>query len=133
MKLILINTLLLVIAIFLLKYLWLISLCITIITGLTMYKEKKVLSFFSTYIKSLAYSLDQFGNVLCKDLFDFLFLKTYSCHYFGNPDETISSVLGKNEREETLTNVGKVITWILNKIDYNHTKDAIEEDEIIDS
>jgi hypothetical protein len=50
-------------------------------------------------------------------------------HLFGNPDETISSVLGKNELKHTLTKLGKLIVWILNKIDFNHTKNAIEEDE----
>ena len=48
---------------------------------------------------------------------------------FGNPDETISSVLGKNQRDNTLTLLGKLIVWVLNMVDENHSEKAIEDDE----
>ena len=46
---------------------------------------------------------------------------------FGNEDETISSVLGKNERMQTLTGLGRVIVSILDFIDPNHALNSIEE------
>jgi hypothetical protein len=50
-------------------------------------------------------------------------------HQFGNPDETISSVLGKNLRNKKLTLLGRVLNAVLNRIDENHSINAIEEDE----
>lgn len=75
--------------------------------------------------KDLAISKDQHGNVLGKFLFNKLLIK--SCGYkFGNPDETISSVIGKNELNNTLSQLGLILAYILNKLDPGHTKKAIE-------
>jgi len=70
------------------------------------------------YIMNLLISIDQFGNTLCG----------------GDPDETISSRLGKLKMRH-----GGVIPWYrplsgfvdwgLDKIDPNHSIDAIEADE----
>lgn len=79
------------------------------------------------YLLEVAQSIDQFGNVVCADLFDVTLIKKISDHKFGNPDETISSVLGKNKRSKTLSRVGKVLDWILNLIDKNHSIKSIEE------
>ena len=46
---------------------------------------------------------------------------------FGDERETISSVLGKNERDGTLTNAGRMLCWILNVLDKNHCKNSIKE------
>jgi len=43
----------------------------------------------------------------------------------GNIDETISSVLGKNQRFGHLTKFGKVICKILDTIDKNHCEKSI--------
>ena len=45
----------------------------------------------------------------------------------GNINETISSVLGKNQRDETLTKFGMLITKILDRMDENHCKESINE------
>ena len=45
---------------------------------------------------------------------------------FGNIDETISSVLGKNQRFGHLTKFGKVICKILDTIDKNHCEKSIQ-------
>lgn len=52
----------------------------------------------------------------------------------GDPDETISSRLGKMKRRyggsiPWKRPLSKVIDWGLDKIDPNHSTDAIEEDE----
>lgn len=74
------------------------------------------------YLVNILVSLDQTGNALCG----------------GDPDETISSHIGKVKRA-----LGGEISWkrpicklldiILDKIDKNHSLDAIEEDEGKDS
>ena len=75
-----------------------------------------------------ALSIDQLGNVVCKELFNDALI-TPSGIEFGNPDETISSVLGKNKLNNSLTWLGKSLDWILNKLDPNHSINSIEEDE----
>jgi hypothetical protein len=75
-----------------------------------------------------AYSIDQFGNVISSELFNDILIKKGG-YKFGNPDETISSVMGKNYRDDTLTIPGKVLRWILDTIDENHCLKSIEEDE----
>jgi hypothetical protein len=55
------------------------------------------------------------------------YLITKDGYKFGNPDETISSVIGKNERLQTLTSSGRLLNSILNRIEKNHAKKSIEE------
>ncbi len=55
-------------------------------------------------------------------------MERFSFRYkFGNEDETISSVLGKNERTQTLTGLGRTIVSFPNFIDPNHALNSIEE------
>lgn len=70
------------------------------------------------YILNLLISIDQFGNTLAG----------------GDPDETISSRLGKLKvryggKIPWKRPLAKVIDWGLEKIDPHHSIDAIEEDE----
>lgn len=78
------------------------------------------------YLPHLTTSIDQFGNVLAQYWLNWFFIKPegYKC---GNMDETISSVMGKNKRSNTLTKAGIILTNVLHKIDKNHVEDAIEE------
>lgn len=80
------------------------------------------------YLYKIALGIDQLGNVVCAKLFNF-FLIDIEGYQFGNEDETISSVLGKNKRTNTLTFFGIALDIFLEKIDKNHNIDAIEEDE----
>lgn len=78
----------------------------------------------------LLVSLDQFINVLASPLLN-LFLPKHPRHGrlnpFGKPDETLSSVFGKNARNG--------VTWCywvcrgLHWFDKDHCKRSIEEDE----
>jgi hypothetical protein len=57
-----------------------------------------------------------------------LFNKTLATgHRFGDIEETISSVLGKNQLTGTLTGLGKALVWILDKIDNNHAIKSIDK------
>jgi len=81
------------------------------------------------YLYNIALSIDQLGNVVCARLFNF-FLIDIDGYKFGNEDETISGVIGKNKRKNTLTGLGIALDCILELIDKNHTAKAIEEDEL---
>jgi len=80
------------------------------------------------YFFDLAISLDQFGNVVCKELLNDALIKSSSPYKFGNPDETISSVLGKNKREGHLLKIGKAVDYTLDKLDENHSIKSIEQE-----
>ena len=47
-------------------------------------------------------------------------------HQFGNPDETISFVLGKNIQTNTLSLVGKGLNFILDQLDKDHSIKSIK-------
>lgn len=82
------------------------------------------------YLFSIALSIDQLGNVVCGRLFNLTLIYQSSIYKFGNEDETISSVIGKNKRANTLTITGKLLDSLLEIIDSNHSIDAIESDEL---
>lgn len=78
------------------------------------------------YFKSSAINLDKFGNREFRTLLNKT-LKIESGYKFGNINETISGVLGKNERDKTLSKTGKILVWILDKIDKNHAFKSIDK------
>ena len=83
----------------------------------------------SGYFKSSAINLDKFGNREFRTLFNKVLI-TDEGYRFGNINETISSVLGKNQLTNTLTKGGKMLVWILDKIDNNHVLKAIDREII---
>jgi len=78
------------------------------------------------YFKSSAISLDKFGNREFRTLLNKALISEYG-YEFGNMNETISGVLGKNERDKTLTTTGKCLVFILNKLDKNHCLKSIDK------
>lgn len=74
---------------------------------------------------SSALAIDLIGNTVCEDLFNNI-LRTTGPR-FGDSRETISSVLGKNQRDGTLTPLGNLLATLLDTIDKNHCKDSIKE------
>lgn len=83
---------------------------------------------FHTYHKDLAVSKDQYGNVLGQYFFNDCWI-TKDGYKFGKPDETISSVEGKNKHLGTFRKFGKFIADILNGLEKGHVENAIEYDE----
>lgn len=70
-------------------------------------------------------SLDQLANVLLAPLLNLLLRPRYR---FGFPDETLSSVLGKNSRAGSC----RFCRWVcrlLNRVDPAHCDKNIESDE----
>jgi 8-oxo-dGTP diphosphatase len=84
---------------------------------------------FNQWNFDLAIAKDQYGNGLGKWLFNDLLITKSSRHPFGNIDETISSVIGKNRVEGTLSFSGKVLDKILEIFDNNHSIESIDETE----
>ncbi len=76
------------------------------------------------YFFDIAISIDQSGNTVCKYLFDVILIKRNGV-IFGNPDLTISGILGQNKEAETLTLTGKLLAYLLDKIQKNHVKNSI--------
>lgn len=74
----------------------------------------------------LAISLDMALNVLLARPMNDL-LKTKGGYEFGKRKETISSALGKNKRDGTLTQHGKWWADLLDWIDPNHCIKSIDD------
>lgn len=80
------------------------------------------------YFKNSAVNFDKFGNRELRTLFNLVFKKKRG-YEFGNMEETISSALGKNQRNNTLSTAGKVLVRVLDTIDKNHCEKSIKEIE----
>lgn len=68
------------------------------------------------YFWNIAISIDQLGNTLIGFLPD-----------YGDPDETISSVLGRRALKNKTTLPEKVVIKLLDLIDASHVFEAIEK------
>ena len=77
------------------------------------------------FLLKMAISVDQLGNVIMQHLLNLLWVKKGG-YMFGNRDETISSALGKNKQNDTLTGFGKAIDKILDIIDADHSLNSID-------
>jgi hypothetical protein len=74
------------------------------------------------YFRDSAVTLDKLANREFRTLWNKTLIKWLG-YDFGNSNETISSVLGKNIQNETLTTTGKALVFILTK---KHCLDAID-------
>lgn len=73
----------------------------------------------------IAISIDQLGNVIMQHLLNHVMI-VKGGYKFGNRDETISSVIGKNIEQNTLSRVGKLINFVLDFIDAGHSLNSID-------
>jgi hypothetical protein len=79
----------------------------------------------NTYFYSMAFALDKFGNVLIAPMFNTIMIVTAPQFLlFGNPNETISSCLGRNGMHGNLSWLGSCLCYLLNLIDENHCEKA---------
>jgi hypothetical protein len=78
------------------------------------------------FFHETAVDLDRFGNRNFRTLWN-MTLRTKHGYRFGNIQETISSALGKNKRDNTLTLTGKILCMILDFLDENHCIKSIQE------
>ena len=78
------------------------------------------------YFRSTALSLDIWANFEFRTLWNTQ-LRMDGGYEFGRENETISSALGKNQRDKTLSKKGKLLVKILDFFDENHCKNSIKE------
>lgn len=78
------------------------------------------------YFRDSALTLDKLANREFRTLWNKTLINDNG-YPFGNIEETLSSVLGKNQRDGTLTKVGLTLVFILDKIDSNHCLKSIDE------
>ena len=76
------------------------------------------------YFRNTALSIDIWANREFRTLWNDK-LRIDSGYEFGKENETISSALGKNQRDKTLTNCGKILVAILDFFDENHCDNSI--------
>lgn len=115
-------------ALFILAYALFIPLTIMNIP-FVLWKHRKRRAFFRTlneYFLEEATAMDRYGNRSLRTLWNYTLQK--DGYPFGNINETISSVLGKNQFKGTLTLTGKILVWILNTLDKNHCANAVKHD-----
>ena len=79
------------------------------------------------YFKDTAINIDRFGNREFRFSLNKYLITEKSPDRFGNIAETISSVLGKNELSDNLTTLGKLLCWVLDKIEKNHCIKSINK------
>lgn len=89
------------------------------------FQFKKFGARFNQYFLKVAISIDQMGNVAMQELFNDMLIKNRD-YPFGDEDETISSVIGKNLKYGNLTTLGKALNAVLDFLDPNHSLNSIE-------
>lgn len=89
-------------------------------------KTQSFLKVIDGFFLSTAVDIDKFGNRNFRTLFNAT-LKKSNGIAFGKMDETISSVLGKNQRDNTLSKTGKILANLLDWIDTDHCKKSIKD------
>jgi len=79
------------------------------------------------YFKDTAINIDRFGNREFRFSLNKYLITEKSPDRFGNIEETISSVLGKNQLSNNLTSFGNIIANILDTIEKEHCKKSINK------
>ena len=73
----------------------------------------------SNYFFECALAVDVLGNVMGQYIWNFIFISKDG-YQFGKRGEAMSSVFGKNQRDETLIFLGKIIVVVLNFFQKDH-------------
>lgn len=86
----------------------------------------KSLGYLSATFHSVAVGLDQIGNAVCRDMLNRLLIEKEG-YKFWKVQETISSVLGKNQKNKSLTLLWTLLVAVLDWIDPEHCRKAIKD------
>lgn len=92
-------------------------------------KEREDEPTLSEYFWDSAVSLDQAQNTLVQHPLNDFMIRPSGIKY-GNPDETVSGVTGKNQRIDKLSWFGKRVNAFLSFLEKDHSLKSIEDDEI---
>ena len=118
---------LLISAIILTTIFTIISILGTLLFNLITLKFQTSINQLGKYMRKMAKSISHFANVSCAGALRFLLVKANGGYYFGDQNDHISYVLGRNKYKGKLKILGKFIVWILNLIESNHVERAITE------
>lgn len=88
-------------------------------------RKKGALGILNDYFYDEAYSMDVFANRSFRTLWNTM-LRKKGGYSFGERNETISSALGKNQRDNKLSFLGKALCWVLDTLDKNHCQKSID-------
>ena len=99
-----------------------------IVKNILTFRGKTLILVINKAFYMIAYAIDQLGNVVCQFLFNDLMIKKDG-YKFGDPDKTISYVLGINKQNGTLSGFGGLIVALLHLIDPNHVEKAVQNDQ----
>ena len=101
------------------------ALVFALVRGVYKRKLKDWYDSTQSYFDQMAFALDKFGNVLIAPMFNTIMLVTAPQFLlFGDPDETISSCLGRNARYNNLSYMGRTLCCLLDLIDKDHCEKA---------
>jgi len=89
-------------------------------------KKRSFIKVLSGYFLDEAVSIDIHANRSIRALWNTTMRKS-SGYHFGREGETISSALGKNQRDKTLSFMGKLLAGLLDFLDKDHCKKSIKE------
>jgi hypothetical protein len=117
---------LLLVAIILTAFFTLLSFIFDPIYYIITLKWQSGLNHLGDCFRKLALSIDQFGNASSATILNFLLRKKGGID-FGDEDDSVSYVIGRNYYHGTLTFIGKIIRLILHLIDRNHVQKAISK------
>ena len=96
---------------------------LTLVNMIFVYKKYKSID---GYFRNTALNIDIWANREFRAFWNGA-IKKENGYQFGVVGETISSALGKNQRDKTLTNCGKILVSILDFLDKNHCQKSIRE------
>lgn len=82
-------------------------------------------AYLKRYYYNVTGSLDQLGNVIMAPLFNLILIDPKSPCKFGDKDETISSVLGRNQLNGSLRYLGKRLVALLDWLEKDHSIKSI--------
>jgi len=82
----------------------------------------------NSYFETVARSKDQHSNAVLKYLFNDIMTKKGGFE-FGNEDQTLSYVFGKNKELKKLNLFGKFWANFLNKLESNHVENSVQNEE----
>jgi hypothetical protein len=131
------GAILLIISIILTSVFTVISIPFVVIEYIIKLKWKSGIKQSDKFLKGLATSIDQFGNISSSRILNLTLLKKRTNGItegkdkkpiinFGDMDMTISYVIGVNKYQNNLSLTGKLIERILNLLEKNHVEIAIE-------
>jgi len=98
---------------------------LTVLNVFLVLKKRPTWKQLDGYFYQTAFDIDRFGNHNFRTLFNATLIME-SGYQFGDFRETISSVLGKNERNNTLLLGGKLVVSLLNLFDKDHCIKSIK-------